>query len=172
MNDLVKTSIEGRRTAIFSAYNITDQSLINKIEDLFKRMSEFGESCKDSMDFETKFASSELNQEYIQLFTEIATNCKPIAVQTEERHVKSDGEYIADEVASEIRYQAREATMPMRRQMHEETLKAARNTPVIGDIMYAKQNIDLFSSLGRLGKLKKKKTEEKEEKKEKEDNKE
>ena len=93
MNDLVKASIEGRKNAIFSAYDITEQSIIDKIEDLFKRINEFGETCTDSMDFESKFASSELNQEYVELFTEIATKCKPIVRQNEEtRHVKSDAE--------------------------------------------------------------------------------
>lgn len=146
MNDLVKTSIEGRKNAIFSTYNITEQSIKDKIEDLFKRINELGEKCSDNMEFESKFASSSLNQEYIQLFTEIATTCTQIVRQpTENRNVKSDGEYIAEEVASEIRYQTRNATEPIRRQIHEETLKSARNAPVIGEILEAKQYMDLFS---------------------------
>ena len=156
MNDLVKTSIEGRKNAIFSAYEITDESIKAKIDDLFSRINEFGENCTDNMDFETKFASSSLNQEYIQLFTDIATTCTPIVRKTEERHVKSDSEYIADEVASEIRYQAKEATLPARRVMHEEALKAARNTPVVGEVMQATQIADLFGGFKRaFGKKKK-----------------
>ncbi len=158
MNDLVKTSIDGRKNAIFSAYNVTEQSIIDKINDLFRRINEFGESCVDNMDFETKFATSSLNQEYIGLFTEIATTCTPIVRQVEERQVKSDEEYRKEEIQSEIRYQAREATMPVRRQMHEETLKAARNAPVIGEVLEAKQYMDFF------GRFKKKKKEEKDEK--------
>ena len=153
MNDLVKTSIEGRKNAIFSAYDIKEQSIIEKIEDLFRRINELGESCTDSMDFESKFASSDLNQEYIQLFTEIATNCKPIVRDDQgNKQVKSDAEYVAEEVASEIRYQARNVTGPIRRQAHQEVYDKARNTPVIGDIMYAKQLTDFF------GKFNKKKT--------------
>lgn len=162
MNDVVKISIDGRKNAIFSAYDIKDQSIINKIEDLFRRINELGETCKDSMDFESKFASSELNQEYIQLFTEIATKCPQIVRQTEERHVKSDAECIAEDVASEIRYQVKDATLPLRRQVHEEALKTARNTPIIGEIMEAKQYADFF------GRFKKKKKD-KEEKENKED---
>ena len=105
MNDLVKNSIDSRKTAILNSYDITDQTLLGKIEDLFNRINELGDGCSEIMDFENKFAASELNQEYIQLFTEIATKCTPIIRQTEEpRHVKSDGEYIKDEIASEIRY--------------------------------------------------------------------
>ena len=161
MNDLVKTSIDGRKNAIFSAYNVTDQSIIDKINELFSRINEFGESCTDNMDFETKFATSPLNQEYIGLFTEIATTCTPIVREVEERQVQSDEEYRREEIKSEIRYQAREATLPARRQMHEETLKAARNAPVIGEVLEAKQYMDLF------GRFKKKKKD----KEEKEDNK-
>ncbi len=162
MNDVVKISIDGRKNAIFSAYDIKDQSIIDKVEDLFRRINELGETCKDSMDFESKFASSQLNQEYIQLFTEIATKCPQIVRQTETKHVKSDAEYIAEDVASEIRYQVKDATLPLRRQVHEEALKTARNTPIIGEIMEAKQYADFF------GRFKKKKKD-KEEKENKED---
>ncbi len=164
MNDLVKTSIEGRRNAIFNAYEITDNNLINKIEDLFRRINEFGESCSDNMDFETKFATSELNQEYIEIFTEIVTTCPQKAVQTvENRQVKSDAQYVLEDVESEIKYQVDSATMPMRRQMREEAERTARNAPVIGEIMEAKQYADLF---GKIFKKKKKDEDEEEEKKE------
>ena len=146
MNDLVKNSIDSRKNAILSSYNITEKSMLDKIESLFKRMYEFGESCSDAMDFENKLATSELNQEYIQLFTEIATNCSQIERQREgNRYVKSDAEYVADEIASEIRYQTRNATEPIRRQMRQEAYDKARNMPVIGDIMTAKQHYDFFS---------------------------
>lgn len=146
MNDLVKNSIESRKTAIFTAYNITDQTIIEKIEELFKKITEFGENCTDNMDFESKFATSELNQEYIQLFTEIATSCPQNTIETvENSNIKSDAEYVLDEIESEARYQAKEMTMPMRRQLRQETESAARNTPIIGDIMNIKQHVDLFN---------------------------
>ena len=158
MNDLVKNNIDSRKTAILNSYDITDQTLLGKIEDLFNRINELGDGCSEIMDFENKFAASELNQEYIQLFTEIATKCTPIIRQTEEsRHVKSDGEYIKDEIASEIRYQTRNATEPIRRQMRQEAYETARDMPVIGDILTVKQHVDLFS------KFKKKKKDDSEE---------
>ena len=162
MNDLVKVSIDSRKNSIFNAYNVVDQGLIEKIEDLFKRINEFGESCTDNLDFETKFASSQLNQEYIQLFTEIATSCTPIVRQTEERQVKSDEEYRREEIESEIRYQTRNATEPIRRQIYQESYSAALNTPIVGDIISAKNQIDFFSKF-----KKKKKNEDKEDKKDK-----
>lgn len=164
MNDLVKNSIEGRKDAIYNTYNVTEQSIIDKIEDLFRRISEFGENCVDNMDFENKFAVSELNQEYIQLFTEIATTCTPVVRAVEEREVKSDAEYARDELESELRYQAKEATLPMRRKMRQEAYDEARDTPIIGDIMNVKQHIDFFSRFGKLRKKKKDKKEEEEKK--------
>ena len=163
MNDLVKTSIESRKTAIFNGYEITDENLINKIEELFKRINEFGETCTDNMDFETKFATSQLNQEYINLFTEIATTCPQKSVQNvENREIKSDAQYVLEDVGSEIKYQVDSATMPMRRQMREEAERTARNTPVVGEIMEAKQYADLF---GKFFKKKKKDDDEEEENK-------
>lgn len=158
MNDLVKMSIDGRKNAIFSAYNITEQSIKDKIENLFNKINELGESCVDNMDFESKFASSNLNQEYIDLFTEIATKCTQIVRENQgNRHVKSDAEKIVDDVASEIRYQVKDATLPMRRQMRQEAYDKARNTPIIGEIMEAKQYADFF---GRFKKKKKDKDKE------------
>jgi len=158
MNDLVRNSIESRKNAILSSYSITEQSVIDKIENLFKRITEFGESCSDSMDFENKFASSQLNQEYIQLFTEIATTCKQTITHSEPRHVKSDAQYIAEDIASEVRYQTRNVTEPIRRQIRQEVYNETRDMPIIGDIMTAKQHIDFFSRF-------KKKKEKKEDKK-------
>ena len=160
MNDLVRNSIESGKNAILNGYNITEQSIIDKLEDLFNRISEFGESCSDSMDFESKFANSQLNQEYIQLFTEIATTCQQIVRQSEEnRHVKSDAKYVADNIKSEIRYQTRNATEPIRRQIRQETYNATRDMPVVGDIMQAKQMMDLFGRFRKKNKKDKNKKE-------------
>jgi head-tail adaptor len=169
MNDLVKNSIESRKNAIFSAYDIKDQSIIDKMEDLFKRINEFGESCLDAVDFESKFASSELNQEYIQIFTEIVTKCPQIAKQSENRHVKSDEENIKDEIASEIRYQARNATEPIRRKARQEVYETARDMPVIGEVMHAKQIADVFSGFKRMVTKNKKENKKCEEKDKKQD---
>lgn len=158
MNDLVKNSIDSRKNGIYYSYNITDQKLIEKIDDLFRRIYEFGENCTDNMDFENKFASSNLNAEYIQLFTEIATTCSPIVRENvEPRPVKSDEEYILEDIESEIRYQTRNATEPIRRQMRQEAYETARDMPVIGDILNVKQHVDLFN------KFKKKKKDEEDE---------
>ncbi len=68
MNEYVKQSIDGRRMAFSSAYELTD-TYKKKVEELFKRIEDFGKSCTDAMDFETKFMASPLNKEYTDLFT-------------------------------------------------------------------------------------------------------
>ena len=154
MNDMVKMSIDGRKNAFYSAYEINDENLINEINDLFKRIEDFGKDCTDSMQFETAFATSPLNTEYINLFTKVAQSCKPIVREETPVNVKSDEEYLKEELESEARYQMREATLPARRIAREAVDKAARRTPILGDVIQAKQTMDLF------GKFKNKKGDE------------
>ena len=145
MNEIVKQSIDGRKNAFFSAYEVNDQNLVNEINTLFDKIYAFGETCSDSMEFESKFATNPLNQEYIDLFTKIATSCKPITYQSNNTNVKSDDEILKEELESELKYQAREATLPARRMARQAVTDAARSTPIVGDLMQAKQTFDLFS---------------------------
>ena len=151
MNDIVKMSIDGRKNAFFSAYDIKDESLIKEIDELFNKIYEFGENCSNSTEFETSFATSPLNTEYINLFTKVAQSCPPIVREEVPVNVKSDEEYLKEELESEARYRAREATLPARRIAREAATRAARRTPIVGDVMQAKQTLDLF------GKFRKKK---------------
>lgn len=171
MNEYVKYSIDGRKNAFYSAYDIQDDEIKRKIEDLFSRIEAFGETCSDAQDFEAKFAVSELNQEYINLFTEVATKCAPIVRETVENpDVKTTGQYIADEIKDEIDYQVKDMTLPARRIAREQAYNTARRTPIVGDVMQAKQTADLFGGLFRLRKAKKEQKEkEKEEKDKKEE---
>ena len=146
MNNLVKNSIESRRQAVLNSYKIEDKELLNKIEELFNKINEFGETCDDSMEFETKFASSNLNQEYIDLFTKIATSCMPIIHESEERNdIKSDAEYILDDITSEVKYQIESATGPIRRKLTQEAYDKVRDIPIARDVLNVKQHIDFFS---------------------------
>lgn len=160
MNDMVKNTIDARKNAFYSAYNIVDESLKNKIEELFARIYEFGESCQDAMDFETKFASSPLNQEYINLFTEVASNSEPVQYTGDNQvEAKSTSQQVLDEVKSDIDYAIKDATLPARRAARQAAYDTARDIPVVGEIMTAKQHIDFFARFRK----KKEKDEEEEE---------
>ena len=150
MNDMVKMSIDGRKNAFYSAYEINDESIKKEIDELFDKINDFGKECKDAQEFETAFATSPLNTEYINLFTKVAQSCKPIVYESAPVKVKSD-EQLKEELESEARYQMREATLPARRIAREAVDKAARRTPILGDVIQAKQTMDLF------GKFRKKK---------------
>ena len=159
MNDSVKASVDSRKTAIYNAYDINKDDVKAKVEDLFKRIEEFAATCSDSMDFETKFASNPLNQEYIDIFTLVATNC-PTKLQpvVDNPDAKSNGEVIAENAASDLKYMADDLTSPMRHQAYQATYDAARDVPVLGEVMTAKQHFDFFS------RFKKKKNKDEEEK--------
>ena len=147
MDSIVKASIDGRKAAFFSAYEIKDENLIKEINELFNKINEFGEGCSNSTQFETAFATSPLNTEYINLFTKVAQSCPPIVREETPVNVKSDEEQLKEELESEARYRAKEATLPARRIAREAVTQAARRTPIVGDVMQAKQTFDLFSKL-------------------------
>ena len=138
MNEYVKGSIDGRKMAFSSAYELTD-AYKKKVDELFKRIEDFGKDCKDAMDFETKFMASPLNKEYTDLFTEVAQNCKYILPPPVEGDTagKSNKEAIMDEVMSDVKYAAKDLTMPARRAAREEFDKKMRDTP-LGQIEQAR----------------------------------
>ena len=142
MGELVKTSIDARKQAFYNAYEINDSELIKKVDDLFVKINEFG--LNHSSNFETEFLSSSLNQEYIDLFTLIASKCQPKVYETT-NNVKSDSEYLQDEVASELTYQTDELTRPIRRNIREKARSKAYDIPVLGDALTVKQHVDLFN---------------------------
>ena len=133
MNEMVKNSVESRRTAIFSSYAITDENLFKKIEDYFNRLNEFASSYDDVMKFETDFASSDLAKEYSDLFMEITKANNP--------EEKKDN-MIMDEIKYDVKHQ-------VRRRAYQETYDTARDIPVVGEAMDLKNKFDLFSRFKR-----------------------
>lgn len=148
MDSSIQMSIDARKNAFFNAYEITDQNLLNKIEDLFNRINELGKESSNISDFETSFASSPLNQEYINLFTEVAMNSKPKDLTSHDYvEEKSTTDIVLDEVSSDLSYALDDMTHPMRREANQKAMDALRDAPVIGDILYAKQNIDMVNKI-------------------------
>ena len=130
MNDVIKQCIDGRKLAFSSAYELND-NYKKKVDELFKKIEEFGMTCSDAMDFETKFAASPLNKEYTDLFTEVATNCKYILPSVQETEGgRSNKQAVMDEVASDVKYAVDDLTMPARRAAREEFDKKMRDTPL------------------------------------------
>ena len=144
MDSIVKSSIDARKSAFTNAYNITDANLLKKIDDLFIKINELGERCLDASAFETAFASSPLNQEYIDLFTEVASSSTPINYESN-NDVKSDEEYLEDEINSELKYQVDSLTQPIKGELYRKAYADARDIPGVGKALDVKQKIGLFS---------------------------
>lgn len=146
MDSVVKQSIEGRRMAFSSAYELTD-AYKKKVDELFTRIEEFGKNCKDAMEFETKFMASPLNKEYTDLFTEVSQHCKYILPPpVDNPDVKSDKEQLKDEILSDAKYIAKDLTMPARRKAREEFDKKMRDTP-LGKIEQASNTAWIFKRI-------------------------
>ena len=133
MNDIVKGSVESRKNAIYDNYDIKDENFKKELDDFFKRLEEYAGGFNDVMEFETSFASSPLSSEYTNLFTKIMTSGQP--------PVKEEN-LVASEIKEEINYQARRVS-------REATDRALRNMPVVGDVIQARQTMDLFNKFRR-----------------------
>lgn len=144
MNDLVKNCVESRRTAIFNAYDVKNQDNLNRIEEFFKKLEEFANNYNDVMEFESAFAASPLNQEYLDLFTQIASTetAKNINVDDYKQDPlnlsKEDvGEMVVDEVVSD-------ATTRARGLAYRAAYDKVKDVPVVGDAIDIKNKIDFF----------------------------
>ena len=156
MNDLIKNSIDVRKQAFYNAYEIENSNTKEKIEELFKQIEEFGNSFNDLLEFENAFNLSELNKEYIDLFTLVVTTEKSKLKSVENNEIEENIEedkkdsgvlgMIADEVKEDVTYR-------VRRKAYTEAYDKVRDIPVVGDAINIKQHIDFF------GKFKKKKEE-------------
>ena len=152
MKNDVKLSVNGRKDAIFNYFEVNDEGIKQKVEDLFKRIEEFAKDCKDSTDFEAKFATSELNQEYINIMTEVGTKCKSKVYTADPSDTKSDADIIKEDVEYEMKEAVDSMGRRVRRDANEKMLSEARSTPIIGDVLEAKQYMDLFGKFKKKGK--------------------
>ena len=132
MDQGVKASIDARKQSFEASYILTDE-IKKEIDSLFKKIEEFGKTCKDSMDFENKFASSPLNNEYIAMFTKVGQSCKVKQLSgddDEDLETESKGKRILKEMNSDAKYLADDLMRPARRQARMEMDSKLRSTPL------------------------------------------
>ena len=144
MNEIIKPSIESRKNALFSSYDIKDPGNLKNIEDYFKKVEEFAKDYDDVMEFEKAFASSPLQQEYSDLFVQIMNTENTIdgvapVVDVEEEYT------IHDELKDDLE-------RAVRRKARQDAYNKARDIPVLGDVMNAKQHFDLFNKFRKKNK--------------------
>ena len=159
MDEYIKQSIEGRKNAIGATYEVS-AGMQKKIDTLFGEIEKLGGKCKDVGDFEAKFAASPLNQKYLDLFTEVATNSQVKATVP-----KVDKSGIAKMVAGGTALGVAESALdqavnnvvPTRAAVNQEVTDAVRKTPVIGDAMDIAEKAGYAAHLGKLFGRKRKK---------------
>ena len=147
MNDQIKLSIDGRKAAFENAYELTPDAK-KKIDTLFKKIEALGKECKDSPDFEAKLAASPLNQDYINLFTELAQTCKSKLTPVPDQELPKQpttGEIVADLAKNDAEMTIDGTVQHFRGRAYRAGLDKVRDIPVVGDAIDAKNKIDFFS---------------------------
>ena len=144
---MVKSSVDARRASFSTAYELTAE-MEKEIDELFVRIEKFAASCSDAMDFENKFQNSDLNKEYIDMFTKVAKKCKPKQTSGGNNYVeeKSKGQKVLENIGSDAKYIADDLTMPARRQARMRMDSKLRNTP-LGKIEQAHNTFWLLKRL-------------------------
>lgn len=158
MDEYTKQSIDARKQAIFAAYDV-DAAGKKKVESLFKEIEALGKASKDVGDFEAKFAASDLNQKYLDLFTELATTSQPkvsAPKASKKEVVKMVAGGAAAGIAESAVDQAIDNVVPTRAAVHQAASDAVRGVPVVGDIVDLGQKASYAAHLGKLFKKRKK----------------
>lgn len=146
MDDQIKLSIDGRRAAFANAYELTPEAE-SKVANLFKDIEALGKSCKDSADFEAKLAASPLNQQYINLFTEIAQTCKSKLTDTPDPVLPPEqtaGDIAADLAKTEAELAIDGTVQHFRGRAYRAAYDKARDVPGVGDAISVRNKIDLL----------------------------
>ena len=145
MDESIKISIDARKNAILNGgYNIDDATK-KEVEALFSKIEKLGKESKDSGDFEAKFAASPLNQEYLDMFTKIATkpassaNTKSMATQM-----------VANAAEGAVRNAIGSAVPTTRAAANQKVYDAARDIPVVGDAINIGQKASYIKHLGKV----------------------
>lgn len=147
MDEYIRQSIKARKDAIYNTYKVSPEKE-QKIDALFKDIEKLGAKCKDSSEFETEFSKSPLNQKYIDLFTEVATDKNNLGGEIAKGAAVGAMEGIADQAINQV--------VPTKATVHQKAYDAARDIPVVGDAIDIGQKASYAAHLGKLFKKSKK----------------
>ena len=149
MDQYIKQSIKSRKDAFSMSFEISEK-MQKKIDALFLEIEKLGAKCKDVQEFEADFSKSPLNQQYMDLFTEIAT--------------ESAGKQAAGQVAKSMATGAVEGlarnalgnVVPTRAAVHQKAYDEVRKVPGLGNAIDISEKASYAMHLGKLfGKKKK-----------------
>ena len=164
MDKYIKQSIVSRKKAIFDAYEV-GVGEEKKIDALFSEIEKMGSKCKDVGEFETEFAKSPLNQQYLDLFTEIATSAPAKGIDASKMEKPNIGGVAAggvtEGVVESVVTQAKNAVLPTKAAIHQEAHDVLQKVPILGDAVDISQKAGYIAHLGKLFKKKKPKEDKK-----------
>lgn len=157
MEKLIKQSIDARKNAFSASYKV-DAEMQKKIDALFAEIDKLGEKSKDAGEFEAEFQKSPLNQQYLDLFTEIATKCAPNTAAPKV-DTSGIGKTIAGGVVAGVLESAADDALrrvvPTRAAVHQKAYDAARSVPGLGDAIDIAEKASYAAHLGKLFRKKK-----------------
>lgn len=153
MDEYIKQSIKSRKDAFSMSFQVSEK-MQKKIDALFSEIEKLGASCKDVGEFEAEFQKSPLNQKYMDLFTEIAT--------------ESAGKQAAGQVAKSMATGAVEGiaknalggVVPTRASVHQKAYDEVRKVPGLGNAIDISEKASYAMHLGKLFKSRKEKEDE------------
>lgn len=134
MEDIIKNCVESRKNAILGIIDSNDQSALETIDLYFKKLEDFARGCSSITEFEEKFQTSSLQEEYTNLFTKFMNTGN-----NEETSLASD---VKDEILDDVYRRGR-------REIRQETYDKVRDIPVVGEALNVKQHFDFFSRFKR-----------------------
>ena len=145
MDESIKISIDARKNAILGGAYKIDDATKKEVEALFVEIEKLGKESKNSGDFEAKFAASSLNQQYMDMFTKIATNSASSAT------TKGIAQQMVTGAAESAVRNAISNTVPTTRAAaNQKVYDAARDIPVVGDVIDIGQKASYIKHLGKV----------------------
>ena len=144
MDKSIKLSIDARKNAILGSYKV-DEKTKKEIDQLFLEMEKLGAKCKNSGEFETKLAASPLNQQYIDMFTKVATSS---ATETATKDLA--GQMVAGAAESAVKNAIGSTVPTTRAAVHQKAYDAVRGIPVVGDAIDIGEKASYIKHLGKV----------------------
>jgi hypothetical protein len=149
MENTIQIAIDSRKDSLYSTYNLTEEAK-KEAEAVFRKMEEFAKTCTTHAEFEERLPSSEVNQEYNNLFVKYAKYAKrPEGTPTMSEIRKQAAK---DHVKSTVRHHAEvEARGAIFRMMPDNMQKwwlyGIYNVPILGNIITALNTADTIKRL-------------------------
>ncbi|NLO69771.1 MAG: hypothetical protein GX102_02225 [Porphyromonadaceae bacterium] len=145
MDIQIQQSIETRRGALYDYYELPSKAK-QTAEEVFLKMEQLGSECKDQADFEKRLLDSPINAEYNKLFADFTRYVKrPEGTPTKGEFMR---DYASSTARSMVEHRAKVGLRARIFRMMPESIqnwmvRGAYNIPILGDILSARNQVDM-----------------------------